>query len=132
MKAAFYCAAFLFAICGAPQDTACIGIVLAMRPGATLVEFASSCFRKADFLLPQGERQAAGDTWQGVIQDFVGPAPDETAPSLERVMCAQRGELFAKLTLYTSAECAQRQASLHEEIFKSLHLAHVRFGKMSS
>jgi len=116
-----------FTLLSTRDGSACVGLLAAVREGGTMDDFASACFRHEKFMNPRGVRSVIGRTWQGVVQDFVGVSPDDTEPSLERVMCVQRGDLFAKVSLFIAERRAQENAALFDAIFQSLALVHLRW-----
>ncbi len=102
-----------------------IGVMAAVRPGATLADFAQTCFRNpAETLKAVGDQyDVRGDGWEtGVAREFEAGPDDQD--EYQRMFCLCNGALFAKVTIYSDRDHSATEETT-QKFIRSIQLSHV-------
>ena len=93
-----------------PGGAASVGVIVSLRGGMTLADFAAVCFasKRAPLQATGDALPLSGDGWvEGVSQDFIDASEPEPRESMQRVACIRAADLYAKVTFYASESWLQ-------------------------
>ena len=111
-----------FALLSSPSGDVTLGISSYLRPGSTLTQFATARMSVDRTIFPTASplERLTGTGWEAITENSLGRVPGEQRLTQRRMLCAQHGQLFISLTLYSSPSEYKRNRNTYEAILTSL------------